>query len=544
MNKRCVSNTIRLIAGLLLAAVACEAQTDTSTFGMSSADAERNLKAVLDSNPDSFEAKAAYIRFLNRHERPEDAIIVLRSLKSPDKAATSLLWAEMFWYQGNTEDALRTIEEAGDYGSAELELLIRMDYLEGKIERCEENCRELLRRDPLNKAARLFTARLQLRRGDYADALQVLEAADLTHPDDLEILECRAKVFDAQGKPDEAETLRRSMADLINANPPRTVNALTAAAGAMRAIGEPKAALQCLQAALRYDPANPYALLEKVRVFRDTYGLEVAAATANKIIAKYDGCGLALAELGEILLAFRQNATVVKSVCSRALSADPSLLQARRRLIYYSLISGDWDEAGKLIEKNREFNPNDLLTEELASVLPLLKSQQENGAAQSQEDFDKLAGRSLSASVGDIFAMRMDYEESRKWFERALQRNADDAGALKGLGIAKLRCGEFQEAADCLEEAFAVKRFDPEMKNILEFLDTMDKSELATRGAITVAHQRDDSLLADYVLSMAQAYLDEECRRFGVKSVEPFRIQLCAARGDLDVVTQGIPSYG
>ncbi|MFC1734776.1 tetratricopeptide repeat protein [Candidatus Hydrogenedentota bacterium] len=505
---------------------------------------ENSLKADLESEPGKFEAVRAYVDFLNRHERPDDAIFLLRTLGDRNDGAVNLLKAEVYWCSGETDTAREMIAAISAKEDAEwvagLRLLIKLDYLEGKIDDCEATCRRILKKDPFDKAARVYMARILTRKGDYGEALRALDAASSVEANDLTLIEARAKVLDALGKSSEARALRRSMIDIINANPPEDLAGLTSCASAMRLISERKASLQCVQAALRHNTADPFVRLEKARLFKETSGLEIATGVSIKILKKYDKCAMAFEELGELMWTFGKNATLIESYCRKALEIDPTLLTARRRLIYYSLIASDWEKSRRLIKENRSINPRDLETEQLALVLEILESGKLDSKSTETPTLEDEKNR-VPIIVGEILAARGEHDQSLRWFNQALDQDDENLQALRGAGFGQLRCGDFDSATATLHEVFSKNRYDAGTNNVLAFLDGVRNGEEIEKGQITIGFDKDDSLIAGYALHMAEEYLVREKNRFGLETDSPLRIQLCNSRNDLGVITHGVP---
>ena len=312
---------------------------------------------------------------------------------------------------------------------------------------------------------------------------------------------------------------------------------------------------------------TPFLLLEKIRLFRQTSSFDQAAGIAAQLTTRYPKCAMAWAELAETQWRQRENATLVSAACERALTLDPTLLGARNRLVFYRLVAADWTKAEELLAKNRSINPSDPETRRLETALALLKNGP--GKIDKPDKLDKLdavTSASLTATLtsltatssslttssqqilalrmGELYSARSDYRKSLAWFKRALATDPASADALRGAGWALVRQGQFAPARDYLDQAFARDRFDAETKNLLEYMDSLSQASERTEGLITVGAPRGGEALGWYTRHLAAGYLEEEARRYHLTPGEPVRIQLCASTGDLDVVTQGIPSYG
>ena len=500
---------------------------------------EKTLKAAFDAAPNDDASMTAYIRYLNRFDRASEASVILGRLEARSDGLIALLRAETSWARGDSDSARSEIKTIANTDRARWiagqELEAEMDYLEGQSAACTATCQRLLEAEPLNKNGRLYLIQLAMRYGKYDEGLQMLKTAETVWPDDIRILECRAEILDAQGKEAEAKQLRTSFLEKINASPPTTIRGLLAAAAAMRNLHAPRAALQCLELAQAHAPGDPFAMLEKIRLFRMTSQSSIAAATAQQLTARARKCGLAYYELAESAWAMKYDATKVEPLYLKALAADPELLAARCCLIRYALIASDSKRATELLAANERTNPNDLDTKNLKQAVEIL-------AASSPPPAPGAISGRLAATLGELYAARRDVRASRDWFQLALTEDKENGNYLKGAGFASLQCGDTETALKLLEAAFAADRYDIAVKNTLDFLDDYLRSRVLTDGRVTVGYQRQDVGTAQYALFLAQQYLDEVERRFRVPGTEPLRIQLCTKKGDLTVLALGIPA--
>lgn len=514
---------------------------------------EQSLKDAIQAKPADQGAKAAYIRFLSRQERADEARLLLKTLDTKSSAGTEVLRAEMSYYKGDTDEARRLVRTVSsdhlEEWTAGQDLLIRIDYLEGRIKECEADCRELLARDALSQTGRTFLGRCLTRLGKYAEAQKTLEAARAGQPGDVEVNECLAELKDAQGRAEESAKLRRAIDEQVAAGAPGDIDGLAGAAAALRMLNKPQEALQNLELALRQSPADPYLTLEKIRLFRKTWGLDVADKNVGALLKIYPKCAMGWAEQGEILWQLKQNSDVVAGACERALLIDPTILFARSRLISYALIAGDYAKAERLIAENRKYSPTDSGTAQLQTALGLLKKglrDVKTACPLTSGPVALEAERPLAVQMGELLLAQSNYQQSREWFGRAMKSNPEDNRAIRGAGVAAFRCDDYEQAARLLEQSFNHNGFDIETKNLLDYLDSLKDAKLLDGRQANVGYQPENSPLAHYTQYMAGEYLDREAQTYklNLDGQAPVRIQLCANYGDLGAVTQGVPSYG
>lgn len=546
----------RLAALVLSLGFACGAgRVDAAPawkIGESVDDVEDALRSAASSG--SGAAQADYIRFLNAQGRPEEAAQALQGTAGIGDSLATLLAAEAAYYQGNTEKARAAARDIAPAQKPEWiaarELLIRMEFLEGHPNEARTICQDLLTRDPHNRAARLFLARVQGRFGEYADAIATLDAAAIASPDDLEILEVRACLLDAEGETSDALTLRRSLIARINAAPPPNAEGMVAAAEAMRLLHEPFAANQCLQLAERYWPADPYVILEKIRLVRETYGFDDAAVTVKRLTKRFPHCALAIGELVEVLSRMRKSPTQVSGACAAALAMDPTLLAPRNRLAFYDAVTGDWEEATRKIDENRKHNPRDLETERMARAVSLLRQGAWLPLGDDGRETTASLDVSLSLLMGDLLTAREDYQSAAAWFRFVLDRDPDNRAALRNAGHAAFRTGQLEDAAVLLERSFQRNRYDFQTKNTLDLLDTIRagttrNAQAANSPPIVVGlPPKAGAALAGMAANLALRSLTDAQSRLGLSASKPLRLQLCDQHGDIPVAAEGVAAFG
>ncbi len=510
---------------------------DNLPLGERPAEVGQRLEKNWTADPKNLEKAAPYIRYLNRQGQGDDAILVLRALGERDDL--DLLWGETYWYRGELEpcrEALKKIlpDDPARWCAAQV-LLLRADYLVGAMDSLEKRCQAILGVEPLNKAARLYLAEVLVRRGNYEEAEATLNALVETHANDVELLESRAALMDAWDRPDDAAALRTSIESIVTTQPPLSAEGLRAAAAALRTRHQPQAASQCLEAALRFCPADPFLLLEKARLYLAIADTGIAAASVNNVLGRYTNAPLGLNLMADIQWALRKDGTAVEVLCQGALKGDPTLLDARCALIRQHLIAGQWEDAAALIAENRNINSRHLATDRLEGAMRILKDG--SGGAPSEDDAPPYA-----ALVADLLAARADYTRSSAWFAQALKGATQDGTVLKHAGLAEFRSARFDSAASLLEKSFATNPFDVGTKNMLDLLDTVRESSAIVQRSVAVHYGPGDEAAAHYGLYLATTYLAEESKRLAVEVQGTLRIQLCSSKNDINIITQGIPA--
>lgn len=502
----------------------------------------------------SKDAFASYIRFLNYQNRSDEALQILRELKGEDNdPEKTLLWCELKYYNGDTENLRELAEsitrENKSAWIASRDLLIRLDFLEGRLEQCGENCLAVIKADPGNLNAFLFQAQIFIRYGRYNDALETLEQAEVLHPKDLSILETRARVWDALGRFEDSKNLRRSIILMIENDTPKTPEGLVMASSAMRHLNEFRAANQCLQLAFKYFPADPFVLFEKIRLFRSTSGFRDSIVTIKYLLERHEKCPMAYFEAAEILWQTRKPINQVMGICKKALIMDPALIEARNRLILCRIVKGEWEAATALIEKNKTINPDHQQNPQLENILNLLRKGVKKTDDPEAQNLVKESEISSFLLMGEILISRGDFAGGRGWFKLALEKEPANLQALRGAGETYLRLGDFSGAYLLLKELFSKNRYDLQTKNMLELLASFEKGEILQSApnapvSIRIGYQPEDAALAEYALFLSQRYLGNLKKRYTISPEKPVHLQILSSRGDLPAAEAGLAAFG
>jgi tetratricopeptide (TPR) repeat protein len=502
----------------------------------------------------SRESLVPYIRFLNYQGRSEEALQTLRDFKMEDSDPDlKVLWCEMKYFNGDT-DNLRELAQSisPDKKSARIasrEILIRLDFLEGKLEQCSQGCLDLVKIDPANLSAFCFQAQILLRYGRCDEALRMLEQAELVHPKDISILEIRALVFDALGRVEDSGNLRRSMVRLIEAGTPDSPEGLVMASSAMRHLGEFRAANQCLQLALRYYPADPYVLLEKIRLFRATSGFRDSMGAIKNLLERYPNCSMAYFEAGETLWQTRKPMNVIMGICGKVLSLDPAMTEAGNRLALCHIVRKEWEEADDILEKNKKANPANRQTFRIQKIFDLLRKGATKPLDPESQNLVEESDPDSFLLLGEILFFRGEYPESRAWFDLALEKEPGNPRILRSAGETCLRLGDFSGAYSLLKREFTKNRYDLQTKNMLVLLESFEKGILiqgdeTSSDSIRIGCQPEDEALGEYALFLSRGFLDNLKNRFHISPEKPVHIQILDSRGDISAAEAGLASFG
>jgi hypothetical protein len=474
---------------------------------------------------------------LNRKGESKAAFDMVNSIKE-DSPSISLFKASTFWHAGRYAPARKWIAKIskadGEPWIGAQELLMRIEYLEGKIDACQKTALALLQDSPDNAIANRIAIISFLRSGINETALHYANQLNDAATAPISAASFRADVQEAMGNDDEAKALRQSVISMLNDSSNLTLYELVAGARALRNISAYAAANQCIQLAQDIDKTDPFMKLEKVRLYRATQGYGVAAATLKQMVDTYDTFPIGFAEWGEVLWDTKVKEEDVAAMCNNALAGDPTLLDARCRLIYYALLKDDWEACETLMAKNFEVNATHRRTQVLQRALRFLSD------AESEKkimDDDPAFARLMSK----IMTAKNDYKESEKWATAHLKAEPDSGEAMYDLGVAKFRTGSYKESQSLLEQSLATLPYALQTKNLLQYIDGVVENPETESQTLKVAYPPNQLPIARFAEARGAQILSKGAKLFDMSLSGPLRIQLCNNLNDLPVITDGIP---
>jgi tetratricopeptide (TPR) repeat protein len=532
----------RFLAFAAMAAVLGAAQAASWAaydLKMSPSEAEEALHAKAAANPGQFRPMAEYLCYLAAQGQVEQATEMALNMPAASDGQRRWLLGELQWAGGdparareNDEALLKTKIDPELWRDCQ-ERLIVLDYLEGKGEDCLKRCGELAADEPANPVARLYQARLGLRRQEFkksGDALDVALAARLGDPT---LLEARAELEAARGDAAKAKATWQAIADNARKSPSETIDGCLAETAALRELGMYPAAQERLANALQHAPLDPLALLAKARLFRRADSLMVAIYATTQILRRMPGCALAWQERGEIGWALRRERDVAAPCFDQALQYDPALLDARCRLIELAIADDKQNAVDELLKANRKILAAHVQTARLARAADWLKAGSQDPPAGADAPFCRL--------LGEIYLLRSAPGPAQACFARALKLDPAMAGDLKGAGVGSMHAGQWDQADQLLGQAFAASPYDPELANMLKALSMLKKSQDIGGDGVTVSFDEEDRAAAVYALALAHDDLASLRAALDEDRPTSARVQLCGSSEQIDILSRGMP---
>jgi tetratricopeptide (TPR) repeat protein len=378
---------------------------------------------------------------------------------------------------------------------------------------------------------------LAIRRGEYAEAVTLLEPAAAQSPVGAAALEL-GLLHQRLGRSEAANGLLSTLfRQGAGASDP---HALARAARAAQALGRPHDAnslFRSASAAAQGDPSidTPYGLL-----FLDRYD-EAEAVRRLQLVVNADpqwapahaGIGWALAE---------QNPPAAAASAMKAIEIDPALDSALLLLAQLDLDNSRTDSARERLDKILSGNPRHLDARALMAAIAYVKGDR---AAYDKAVRDVLA---IHPGFGEVYRVTSDLAARNYRFEEAVelarQATALDpsARAFGDLGMHLLRTGDEVEARTALERSFNADRFNRITYNLLLLLDKLDTfTVVKDENVIVKMHPDEAPVLREYAVPLAKEALSTLSARYQFTPQGPILIEIFPVHDDFAVRNLGLP---
>jgi cellulose synthase operon protein C len=422
----------------------------------------------------------------------------------------------------------RTVTEAAWFRAA------RAAIAHGKRTEAETMARTRGVTDP---AAAAILGRLAVDRGQYEDALRLLEPAARAEPLGEAALEL-GLLQRLLGRGSEAVRWLTPLVDAARGNV--SGEGLLRAARAAHALDQASSANGLYRdavAALKNDPASNTAWgqlfhekhtpAEAVKSFRLALQADAEWAPAHAGLAR------ALAD---------EDPVAAVAAAAKALSIDPALADAHLFLAEIAMDDEKPAAARESIDRVLAINPRSPDAHSLLAAIAWV--------AGRTADYEASLARALALNpkrgetyrvIAAYAARNYRFDEAVELGRKAIALDPSDMPAQAELGMHLLRAGGEQEARRVLETAFTGDRTDVITLNLLRVLDTLDGFDSQKADVATIRMQRDESpVLRLYAGPLAIKAIAEMRTRYGLEMKGPVTIQIFPKHDDFAVRTTGL----
>ncbi|MEM7157189.1 MAG: tetratricopeptide repeat protein [Myxococcota bacterium] len=401
-------------------------------------------------------------------------------------------------------------------------------------------------------------AKLAWRQGKADEATQLLEQASRAHPDDVPLRGELLRVMVQRGRGDEpaAKALVDGLYDAYDdgsAKGPRALVAVAQAALAQGGTGAFHDANMVLQEAEDLAPVSKGeqiaddVLLLRGDMFLDKYAESEAAETFGLLLERDPWHPDALAGMARVHMSGLRFADAAR-FAEEVLQVDPHHPDAHAVLGRIALIEGRREEARRRsTEESLAVNPSH--TGGLAVLAALAIAEGKPDAYASWRDralVHDRRGRDFFIDLSDILGFLHLYPEADEALREGVKLAPRDPGVQSALGLNLLRLGREKEGREALATAWKRDRFNERTRNVLDlYEETIDRHyEERTEGELTVRLPTEDREFIEHgLLDSVRHSRDELDGHYGMKAGQ-LRLEFFSDPRAFSVRTVGVPSLG
>lgn len=444
--------------------------------------------------------------------------------------------------------------------------------------------------DPAHTLPAYLTGRVHERRGEYAQALAVVEPAQQQRPDDRELTALRFDLLLDLGRLGDVEHLARAALverpdDLVAQaalgtaleERGRRQEALAAYELVLKGYqkGEPRdaeipfvvraairvtwlspnpaddllaEALGLLARRIKAEPENHDLVLQYASVFLEDRGPN-GQSTASKFFRQALKANEELAEarvgMARVALVYYQQDQATR-LLERALDTNPRLVPALTLLAYIHVGDGDYDKADALIARALAVNPVSKEARSVKAARLYITGKQAAFEALTAEILahDPTYAR-LWVTISDLVGERQRrYDRSAELAQKAIDTDPLDALAYVTLGEALMNLGRTDEALKVFETAVErSKRYkDVKRDNWIEALGWMKAFVVRETPRFKVRMASSEAeVLEPYLLPLLDEAWDTLTKKYGLTLTPTVHVDSFHRMDDFSVRSVGVP---
>ena len=392
-------------------------------------------------------------------------------------------------------------------------------------------------RGAADTAAAAILGRLSIDRGQYDEALVVLQPAVKTNP----LGEAALELGLLQRLLGRSADAARTLAALMNAARGNvTADGLLRAARAAHALDQTRSAnglYRDAAAALKNDPAANTAwgtlFHEKHTPGDAVNSFRIAIQSDADWAPAHAGLARALAD---------EDPPAAAAAAARALAIDPALTDAHLFVAEAALDNETPAVAKATNDRVLAINPRSPEAHTLLGAIAWI--------AGRTTEFDAEVARALAVNPtrGDTYrviaahaARNYRFDEAVALGRKAIALESTNIPAYAELGMHLLRTGDEREARRMLDTAFRGDPYDVVTLNLLRVLDTLDAFESQTIDVATIRMDPDEApVLSLYAGPLAAKALAQMRVRYGLEMKGPVTVQIFPKHDDFAVRTTGL----
>jgi cellulose synthase operon protein C len=396
----------------------------------------------------------------------------------------------------------------------------------------------LARSQPSDPEAAAVLGHLAIRKGQYEDAVTLLEPAAAQAPLSTAALEL-GLLHQRLGR---QETGNRLLTVIYRqASSAGSAEALARAARAGQALGRPQEANSLFRTATGASDRDPAVetfwgqlLFERSAEADAQRSYEQALKLDPQWAPAHAGLGWAVSDV---------NPPLAAAAATKALEIDPGLDTAHMLLAQLDLDNSRPASARERLDKILEQNPRHLDARALLAAMAYVKGDKPAYEREVKAILEIHPGfGELYRAVGDLAARNYRFEEAVALTRQAVQLDPGLARGHGDLGMHLLRTGEEEEARQALDRSFKIDPFHRVTYNLLMLLDKLDGFTVVKDGDVILKMHPDEApVLKEYALPLAKDALKILSAKYRFTPKGPILIEIFPVHDDFAVRNLGLP---
>jgi tetratricopeptide (TPR) repeat protein len=388
----------------------------------------------------------------------------------------------------------------------------------------------------------LLRARLARTRGQYADAVKLLEPVVARVPAGDAALEL-GDLERWLGAHDRAQQIFSAALEALAAKPAstRSPQEQMRLAQAYQGLGRFQEANTAFRAAAQATKDDPVINTAWGRLLLEKHNPSDAAASFRSALAGDPQWEPAIAGLAEATA--DDNPPQAQALLTQALSLNPADVDAWLFNATLALDQGNDADARSAIAKALAINAASPRAHAMLAGLAYVDGRQpEHEQELARAKAANPADTEVYRIVADVLARNYRFDEAATIVRQAIAIDADDAESQAMLGLDLLRTGDEAGARTALDRAFKLDPYNVVTYNLLSLLDTLDKFTTIRDGDLTIRLSTDEApVLKPYVVPLAHKALDTLSATYGFTPKGPILIEVFPHHDDFAVRNLGLP---
>jgi len=411
----------------------------------------------------------------------------------------------------------------------------------GRYADAENACQAALTTTPQHPDALTLLGDIHRIRGRYDEARAQFWAVVNRHPDHLDARLNLALMQLEWGEKKKAQQNLQYFVEYYQSSLDISARELTLIARACVHLNRVRDANTLFHEATDLDPQYWQAYVHWGNLFLDKYNTADAQSTFQDALKVNPNS--AAAHVGLARCYREKSFDKAAEAANAALAVNPGLVAAHDFLAELDIATGDFGAALVKLDRALAINPKALTSKTLRAVCFHLQNKQEHFRTEEQEILrinPKYAD--LYFQLAEVQAKRYLFQESVDFYRKALALNPDHIRARAGYGTSLSRLGEEEAAKEALERAFARDPYNKHVGNLLTLFDELPGYKSHRVGDVVVRiHERDDPVLSQYAVDLAQRCFKELRQRYDFDTTRPVVLEIFPEHDDFAVRCFGLP---